>query len=332
MASRNNQLYYPSNTGLPQPVFEELQRIAEVLERMRAQAGLPFRTTAPEKAFMGQLALQDGATWDPAASAARTPLWYDFIDEAWKPFVPPGAGSGVVVEIHGTADEIDVDNTDPAEPVLSLATDVLDALDLANSSLQPGTDADQIEYDNSSSGLTADDVQEAIDELDTAIDAIPVPGLEYLGEFSPSGDNLDVVLPSTHQDFRLIITGTSGSANSAFNMRWSTDGGSTFLSTNEYKTGGSGGANTIAIMSTTHGTGRKLFITIDMVGFNEGTFTACQISQATGVNSGGTPHINGPFYATPNGAIGIINCVRLYAGTTNGMGSGMRARLYGYAR
>ena len=42
-----------------------------------------------------------------------------------------------------------------------------------------GVDADEVNYDNTSSGLTADDVQEAIDELKADIDAIVVPASSF---------------------------------------------------------------------------------------------------------------------------------------------------------
>lgn len=42
-----------------------------------------------------------------------------------------------------------------------------------------GVDADEVNYDNTSSGLTADDVQAAIDELKDDIDAIVVPASSF---------------------------------------------------------------------------------------------------------------------------------------------------------
>lgn len=42
-----------------------------------------------------------------------------------------------------------------------------------------GVDADEVNYDNTQSGLTADDVQEAIDELKADIDAIVVPASSF---------------------------------------------------------------------------------------------------------------------------------------------------------
>lgn len=49
-----------------------------------------------------------------------------------------GGGSGTVDAVIGTPQEIDVDDYDPAFPVLSLAQEVLDSLDLADSAAQPG--------------------------------------------------------------------------------------------------------------------------------------------------------------------------------------------------
>src|SRR5690606_27767714 len=51
-------------------------------------------------------------------------------------------GGGQVDEVIGTASQIDVDNSDPAKPVLSLHSNVLAALGLAGTAVQPGDLAD----------------------------------------------------------------------------------------------------------------------------------------------------------------------------------------------
>src|SRR5690606_1964962 len=53
-----------------------------------------------------------------------------------------GGGGGQVDEVIGTAGQIDVDNSDPAKPVLSLHSNVLAALGLAGTAVQPGDLAD----------------------------------------------------------------------------------------------------------------------------------------------------------------------------------------------
>lgn len=50
---------------------------------------------------------------------------------------PSGGGGGVVQSVIGTEGEIDVDSSDPSNPVLSLATEVLAGLVLATTALQP---------------------------------------------------------------------------------------------------------------------------------------------------------------------------------------------------
>src|SRR5690606_34686525 len=52
------------------------------------------------------------------------------------------ASGGQVDEVIGTAGQIDVDNSDPAKPVLSLHSNVLAALGLAGTAVQPGDLAD----------------------------------------------------------------------------------------------------------------------------------------------------------------------------------------------
>ena len=62
----------------------------------------------------------------------------------------------------GIADEVAYDNTTSG----LTSTNVQDAIDEVYSQIGSGEAAD-IEYDNTSSGMTADDVQDAIDELNT---------------------------------------------------------------------------------------------------------------------------------------------------------------------
>lgn len=59
-------------------------------------------------------------------------------------------------------------------------------------------DASGVAYDNGASGLTADTIQEAIDELDAAVDALGTPDLDDLG---------DVVISSPQEDDTLRYVG-----------------------------------------------------------------------------------------------------------------------------
>lgn len=220
-----------------------------------------------------------------------------------------------------TAEEVPYDNSASG----LAASDVQAALDeLAYSGGTDDQTAAEVPYNNAVSGLAGTNVQAAIDELATG-----TGGVVYLGEFSPSGDDLDVVLPSAYQDFRLIIRGTAGAANSQFSMRWSNDGGATFLSTNQYKTGGNGGAGSISIITSGVGAGRRFLVVCELAGFNDTTHSASQLATATGVASSGAPFGVISTYATTNTG-GPMNAVRFYANTATGMGSDVRARLYGY--
>lgn len=79
-----------------------------------------------------------------------------------------GTGSVTSVAITGT-DGIEVDSGSPITGAgtiqLGLDATTLNAISDAQSALQPGDGADQIAYDNSGSGLSATDVQNAIDEI-----------------------------------------------------------------------------------------------------------------------------------------------------------------------
>jgi len=90
--------------------------------------------------------------------------------------------------------------------------------------------ASGVSYDNSTSGLAADDVQEAVDEL------AGNQGLVLLdsGTFS-SSPTLDIVLSSytAYRGIRLMLSSiVPGTSADVLWLRFSTDGGSTFATTN----------------------------------------------------------------------------------------------------
>ncbi len=58
-----------------------------------------------------------------------------------------GGGSGIVETVVGTAQQIDVDSSDAANPIVSLADEVLDSLSAADSALQSGDNVSELTND-----------------------------------------------------------------------------------------------------------------------------------------------------------------------------------------
>jgi len=94
--------------------------------------------------------------------------------------------------------------------------------------LAEGDDASDVPYDNTLSGLTATDVQAAIDELA----AVPAPSsdFELIQVYTASSSaTLDIVLPSGYSEFEIVGKNIVPATNqSVLYARTSVDGGSTF--------------------------------------------------------------------------------------------------------
>ena len=65
----------------------------------------------------------------------------------WELFSGGGGGGGTVDSVVGTTNEIDVDSTDAANPVVSLASAVTTSLGLADSALQSGDNVSELTND-----------------------------------------------------------------------------------------------------------------------------------------------------------------------------------------
>lgn len=85
-----------------------------------------------------------------------------------KSFLLQSGESTKLDEIHNTATKIKYD--DSVNALYSIGNNVQDALDGIKTQLDAQNEADEITYDNTTSGLTATDVQAALDEIDAAVD------------------------------------------------------------------------------------------------------------------------------------------------------------------
>jgi hypothetical protein len=99
------------------------------------------------------------------------------------------------------------------------------------------SDAADVDYDNATSGLSADNVQGAIDEVEGRVDALEAlsdAGLVLLnsGTISSSQSTLDIELPPGYRAYKLMLDSFLPATNDvSMLLRFSTNGGSTFVAT-----------------------------------------------------------------------------------------------------
>lgn len=81
--------YTPSATFSDPALVEELQRIAQAIERLRVTPQILVRNSPPPKPFDGQVLIADGVNWNPIGDGVKRPVWYDIATETWKKYDLP---------------------------------------------------------------------------------------------------------------------------------------------------------------------------------------------------------------------------------------------------
>ena len=134
--------------------------------------------------------------YEPFGSGLMSTNVQDAIDELKGLIGTGGGGGGTLTTVVGTANQINVNNVDPANPVLSLAAPVLASLALANTGVQPaGLTAAATSYNHTTSGLAAITVQAAIDELVSDPPVMKAPETRIA---SFTGGNSAIFLPTNN--------------------------------------------------------------------------------------------------------------------------------------
>lgn len=77
--------YKPADSGIPQEVYRELLRIGQLLLRNQTGA-IEVLAVAPERPSDGDVAICDGASWDPLNDGVKRPVWFDEDALVWKAF------------------------------------------------------------------------------------------------------------------------------------------------------------------------------------------------------------------------------------------------------
>lgn len=99
--------------------------------------------------------------------------------------------------------------------------------------------AEDIAYDNATSGLTAEDVQAAIDELDQAIENLRDNTVLYAGEFDNYSDLTGSISPGTPGRFAFVLNSQGSSfwpgslGGTYYSAGWYYDTGSTWANKND---------------------------------------------------------------------------------------------------
>lgn len=188
--------------------------------------------------------------------------------------------------------------------------------------------ADIVTYDNGSSGLSATDVQGAIDEIASV--PAPASGLVYLGTAVASNTQFLTFtdLDATYDEyiFELIDLVPGASANVPY-IRFSIDNGATFIADGQYQgaalntssAGGFGGSNQINVAYATLGDANASFLSARVTLKNPASTTTYKnvFIESVYNNSSGPGVVAGISGGSWSGGLTAVNAITFFLNGSN---------------